>query len=180
MAIYPDWKSYPPRDAASYKGNDLDPDADGKIDHADLENVLDSQHHAAGIGTSGEYIIVAIFSAAVNAGQTTTSTAYTMVDYIWYLMDFDILPSYATGIYGRIIWRMKNDTSGETTYIQAYDNGTAWGEISVTGTSSTNADSGWIDLTGRTGLQYSHQRVKVTGGTGTYYQGAILFAVKMS
>jgi len=54
MAVYPDWKSYPPKDAASYKGNDLDPDADGKIDHADLENVTTAQHHDPANQVEGE------------------------------------------------------------------------------------------------------------------------------
>jgi len=54
MAVYPDWKSYPPKDAASYKGSDLDPDADGKIDHADLENVNTAQHHDPANQVEGE------------------------------------------------------------------------------------------------------------------------------
>lgn len=104
-------------------------------------------------------------------GSTTTSTLYVVI------ADSDIAfdPSlfrFEGTLYMKIIAHIKNDTAGETTYLQVYrqNAGTvvAGSEVSVVGAGWGIVASGWIDWSAEVGNESYQLRMMVTGGVGEY------------
>lgn len=104
-------------------------------------------------------------------GSTTTSTTYVTI------ADSDIaldpaLFNVADKLFVKFIYHIKNDTAGETTYIQVLrqNAGTvvAGSEVSVVGAGWGIVESGWIDFSAESGNESYQVQMKVTGGVGEY------------
>lgn len=138
----------------------------------DALNIAGSQLYA-----SGEFAEIQTWRPDANSDQTTTSTSYTTIwgqNPPW--IDLDNIPDAASG-YVRLIQRMKNDTSNETTSarVEAFDSGFNFDqltetEVSVTNTSLDLVDSGWVEITTVPDDSIYLPRIqgKVSGGTGTF------------
>jgi hypothetical protein len=124
--------------------------------------------------------ITKLFSAKFGAeGSTTTSTSYVTI------ADSDItldpaLFKHAGKLYLRFIAHIKNDTAGQTTYIQIYrqNAGTpvAGTELSVAGPGWAIKDSGWIDWSNEAGYESYQLQMKVTGGVGEFNSAIMLLS----
>jgi len=156
----------------------------GTLDHALLLNVLPEQHQQQ-TGTTGEYFIIQAHQFDFySAGYTTTSTTYVTLSGSAHLIDRDISLTGTSAIYVRLIARFRNNTAGQTTYMMLSDRETVEDVpatlISVTGTTWTNKDSGWVDITAKTGIKSYALRVKVTGGTGEFHSATVLIGLRVS
>ncbi len=113
-------------------------------------------------------------------GSTTTSTTYVTI------ADSDIaldpwLFSVAGLLYLRFLAHIKNNTSGETTYIRIYRQNAG---TPISGTELTQAgpdwgikDSGWIAFSDQ-GLESYQIQLKVTGGTGEFNSAVMILSYK--
>lgn len=121
-------------------------------------------------GDSGERVL--LFSGgSAGGGQTTTSTTYTFATDAGPI-DFGYLSGYTniSQLYVRLVGELTNDTTGETTYVRAYDitNGTG-----LTGTETTTTGTGnnpffsSFEPYSPGGVSRMGVEFKVSGGTGT-------------
>jgi len=128
-------------------------------------------------GVVPDYRIVALRSPVEDSDQTTVSTSFEIIYDMNGNFDLGELPSGMT-LYGRFVAVLRNDTSDETTTArpavrQFVDEGIdelPELDISVTSTSLTKADSGWVEITtplSSDGFEEAEIRAKVSGGTGT-------------
>lgn len=146
------------------------------VNHDQLVNVLADQHHAKLHAASHHKggaqplgcIIVIKFGAE---GSTTTSTTYVTIADSDIALDPNLFLFEST-LYMKIIAHIKNDTAGETTYLQIYrqNAGTVvtGSEVSVVGAGWGIVSSGWIDWSGESGDESYQVQMMVTGGVGEY------------
>jgi hypothetical protein len=146
------------------------------ISHDQLVNVLTDQHHAklhaASHRKGGDDIIGHVVALKFGAeGSTTTSLTFVTI------ADSDIALNPAlfnvTGtLFVKFIYHIKNDTAGETTYIQVFRQNAATvvagSEASVVGAGWGIVESGWIDWSSESGAESYQVQMKVTGGVGEY------------
>lgn len=104
-------------------------------------------------------------------GSTTTSTTYVTVANSDIALDpalFKTTPK----LYMKIIAHIKNNTSGQATYLRVLrqNAGTpvAGSEVSQVGPNWGIVASGWIDWSAESGNESYQVQMKVTGGTGEY------------
>jgi len=104
-------------------------------------------------------------------GATTTSTAYVTIAN----SDIALNPALfkaTTKLYMKVIAHIKNNTSGQTTYLRIYRQNAATvvagSEVSQAGPNWGIKESGWIDWSNESGNESYQVQMRVTGGTGEY------------
>jgi hypothetical protein len=139
-------------------------------------NVLTDQHHAKLHAAShlkgGDDVIGHLLALKFGAeGATTTSTTYVTIAN----SDIALNPALfnITGqLFVKFIYHIKNDTSGETTYIRVLrqNAGTivAGSEKSVVGAGWGIVETEWIDFSGESGAESYQLQMMVTGGVGEF------------
>lgn len=104
-------------------------------------------------------------------GATTTSTSYVTIANSDITLDPALFKA-TTKLYMKIIAHIKNNTSGQTTYLRIYrqNAGTvvASSEVSQPGPNWGIVTSGWIDWSNESGNESYQIQMRVTGGTGEY------------
>ena len=156
----------------------------GAVNHADLLNVLPDQHHnqlhassheKGGIDVLG--VVVAFKFGA--EGATTTSTVYVTI------ANSDIafnpaLFKFATTLYVKFIYHIKNDTAGKTTYIRVFRQNAA---TAVAGSEAAKSDPGWlivettwIDWSGENMTESYQIQMKVSGGVGEFNSALMILS----
>lgn len=146
----------------------------GMVDHGNEWHTPDfaeathaPTHHKGGADPLG-CIIVMKFGAE---GSTTTSTTYVTIANSDIALDPSLF-KFETTLYVKIIAHIKNNTSGETTYLRIYrqNAGTvvSGSEVSVVGAGWGIVASGWIDWSAESGNESYQVQLRVTGGVGEY------------
>jgi hypothetical protein len=155
-----------------------------KVDHTLLSNVQPDQHHSKLHASShlkdGDDVLGHVIALKFGAeGAATTSLDYvTIAD-----SDIAINPALfnVTGqLFAKFIYHIKNDTAGETTYIQVYrqNAGTlvTGSEKSIVGAGWGIVETDWIDFSTESGSESYQLQMKVTGGVGEFNSAIMILS----
>jgi len=148
----------------------------GVVNHADLLNVLPDQHHnqlhAGSHEKGGNDILGIVIGFKFGAeGATTTSTVYVTIANSDIACNPALFKLKAT-LYVKFIYHIKNDTSGQATYIRVLRQNAGTpvngSEASAVGAGWAIVETAWIDWSSESGNESYQVQMKVTGGVGEF------------
>jgi len=132
---------------------------------------------------SGDYIPIYCFSKVTTTTDRTTSTIWEGQTSMNAVVDFDLKPTNTSGMYVRLLGRIRNGVNGSTTSMRIVDNSLnqIGGTIEHGLDTWDNKDSGWVDISNITGIRGGiHPELKTTsGGTALCDSFTWVVAVKV-
>ena len=124
------------------------------------------------IGATGEYFPLACrdYDMMSIGGNSTTSTSYVFLSHTRSNIFIPALTGLSDTVYAKVEAQLRNDTSGQTTYVKI-----AGVEVSRTGTSWGDVTSDWV----ATSSPHGDGFIKVSGGTGSVGRLTVILARKI-